>query len=311
MTATAEKRSLDDVLVAMDVVDTLRHRDLILQKELDQEGREQQLITRLREIYAAQGIEVTDEVLLQGVQALEEQRFHYRPPAPSLGVRLAKIYVSRDRWWKPVAGGFAALAAGLMVYQFGVVQPAKAKDARIERALTETLPSQLQTAFEATLSASESETATQLAETYRLDGTAAIAARDIGKAEAAIASLTQLQADLAVSYDVRVVYGPGEPRSGIFRIPDDAPNARNFYLIVEAVDPAGRLVEVQIESEEDRQTKRVSRWGQRVSESAFNAIASDKRDDQIIQNAVIGRKAAGQLTPTYAVATPGGAILEW
>ena len=198
-----------------------------------------------------------------------------------------------------------------MVYQFGVVQPAKANDARIERALADTLPSQLQAAFEATLSASDSETATQLAETYRLDGNAAIAARDIGKAETAIASLTQLQADLAVSYDVRVVYGPGEPRSGIFRIPDDAPNARNFYLIVEAVDPAGRLVEVQIESEEDRQTKRVSRWGQRVSESAFNAIASDKRDDQIIQNAVIGRKAAGQLTPTYAVATPGGAILEW
>ena len=82
MTATAEKQSLDDVLVAMDVVDTLRHRDLILQKELDQEGREQQLITRLREIYAAQGIEVTDEVLLQGVQALEEQRFHYRPAYP-------------------------------------------------------------------------------------------------------------------------------------------------------------------------------------------------------------------------------------
>ncbi|MEM9570677.1 MAG: DUF6384 family protein [Pseudomonadota bacterium] len=311
MTATAEKRSLDEVLVAMDVVDTLRHRDLILQKEMDQEGREQQLIARLREIYAAQGIDVTDEVLLQGVRALEEQRFQYKAPEPSLGVRLAKIYVSRERWWKPIAGGMAALAAGLMTYQLGVVQPAKASEARLERVLSESLPSQLETVFQDTLAMSDSQTANQLAETYRLDGAAAIAARDVAKAEAAIASLTELKTDLSVSFDVRVVYGPGEPRSGIFRIPDDAPNSRNYYLIVEAVDPAGRLVEVQIESEEDRQTKRVTRWGQRVSESAFNAIASDKRDDQIIQNAVIGTKSAGALSPTYSVATPGGAILEW
>lgn len=311
MTATAEKRSLDEVLVAMDVVDTLRHRDIILQKEMDQEGREQQLIARLRDIYAAQGIEVTDDVLLQGVRALEEQRFQYKAPEASFGVRLAKIYVSRDRWWKPVAGGIAALAAGLMTYQFGVVQPAKASEARLERVLSDTLPSQLETVFQETLAMSDSQTANQLAETYRLDGVSAIAARDVDKAEAAIASLAQLKTDLSVSFEVRVVYGPGEPRSGIFRIPDDAPNSRNYYLIVEAVDPAGRLVDVQIESEEDRQTKRVSRWGQRVSESAFNAIASDKRDDQIIQNAVIGTKAAGALSPTYSVATPGGAILEW
>ena len=75
---------------------------------------------------------------------------------------------------------------------------------------------------------------------------AAIAASDISKAEGAIARASnQLTADLAVTYEVRVVYGPGEPRSGIFRIPNDAPNARNHYLIVEAVDPAGRLVEVR------------------------------------------------------------------
>lgn len=311
MTATAQKQSLDEVLVAMDVVDTLRHRDLILQKELDQDGREQQLIARLREIYAAQGIEVTDEVLLQGVRALEEQRFHYQPPASSFGVRLAKLYVSRDRWWKPLIGGVAALAAGLFVYQIGVVQPAKANEARIEQALTQTLPEQLTALHADILDLSQSETANQLAATYLLDGENALQARDIGKAETALNSLNQLKADLAVSYEVRVVYGPGEPRSGIFRIPDDAPTARNYYLIVEAVDPAGRLVEVEIESEEDRKTERVTRWGQRVSEAAFDDVASDKRDDQIIQNAVIGRKTIGTLTPTYSVTTPGGAILEW
>jgi len=311
MPAIAEKRTLDDVLVAMDVVDTLRHRDLILQKELDQDGREKQLIARLREIYSAQGIEVTDEVLLQGVQALEEQRFQYKPPAPSFGVTVAKLYVSRDKWWKPVAGAIAAVFAGLFAYQIGVVQPAKASEARVALALSETLPTQLQSAHAETLAASQSETANQLASTYLLDGQAAIQARNVKAAEAAIASLSQLKTDLAVSYDVRVVYGPGEARSGIFRIPDDTPNARNYYLIVEAIDPAGRLVNVEVESEEDRKTERVTRWAQRVSETAFNRIASDKQDDQIIQNAVIGGKVSGALSPTYSVETPGGAILEW
>lgn len=311
MTTNPQTQTLDDVLVAMDVVDTLRHRDLILQKELDQEGREQQLIARLREIYAAQGIEVTDEVLLQGVRALEEQRFHYRPPAPSLSTRLAKIYVSRDRWWKPLAGGLTALIAGVFAYQFGVVQPAKANAMRVERAITESLPQQLTEAHDEVIAVSQSETANQLAATYLVDGQTALQDRNVSQTETAISNLNQLKADLLISYDVRVVYGPGESRSGIFRIPDDAPTARNYYLIVEAVDPAGRLVEVEIESEEDRKTERVSRWAQRVSESAFNSVASDKQDDQIIQNAVIGRKPVGTLSPTYSVATPGGAILEW
>lgn len=311
MTATAEKQTLDEVLIAMDVVDTLRHRDVILQKELDQEGREQQLIARLREIYTAQGIEVTDEVLLQGVRALEEQRFHYRPPSPSFGVRLAKIYVSRDRWWKPVAGLLGAITLGVLAYQFGVVQPAKASEARIERAISSELPEQLASAYDQVLNVSQSEPANQLAATYLRDGKTALGERNVDQAERAIANLEQLNSDLSISYDVRVVYGPGEPRSGIFRFHDDSPDGRAYYLIVEAVDPAGRLVDVEIQSEEDRKTARVSRWAQRVSESAFNAVASDKSDDQIIQNAVIGRKATGSLSPSYMVATPGGAILEW
>ena len=311
MTEVVHKKTLDDVLVAMDVVDTLRHRDLILQKELDKAGREKQLVSRLREIYTAQGIEVTDEVLLQGVRALEQERFTYSPPESSLSVRLAKLYVSRSKWWKQVAGGIAAVFAGLAVFQFGVVQPSQAREARIEQALTETLPSQLEAAHQGVLDVSRDEDANALAAVYFRDGQLAVRERDVQAAEAAIRQLELLRVDLSAIYDVRVVYGPGEPRSGIFRIPEDAPNARNYYLIVEAVDPAGRLVEVEIASEEDRKTERVTRWGQRVSEAAFNMVASDKQDDQIIQNAVIGTKAAGVLEPTYSVPTPGGAILEW
>ncbi len=56
--AAADKKPLDEVLLAMDVVDTLRHRQLTLAREMDDVGRERELIERLKDIYHAQGIEV-------------------------------------------------------------------------------------------------------------------------------------------------------------------------------------------------------------------------------------------------------------
>ena len=97
----------------------------------------------------------------------------------------------------------------------------------------------------------------------------------------------------------------------MFRIPDDAQDARNFYLIVEAVDAGGRAQMLEIASEEDQRTARVAKWGVRVPEAAFNAVSADKADDQIIQNARIGTKPRGALSPEYSIAGAGGAILEW
>ena len=80
---------LDDLMVAMDVVDTLRHRDELVKRELDTEGRRARLIKKLREIYTAQGINVTDHLLEEGVRSLEEDRFVYEPPRKTFMVRLA------------------------------------------------------------------------------------------------------------------------------------------------------------------------------------------------------------------------------
>ena len=68
--AALKKRPLDDVMLAMDVVDTLRHRRKLVARELDETQRDEQLLDRLRKIYAAQGIEVPDHILMEGVAAL-------------------------------------------------------------------------------------------------------------------------------------------------------------------------------------------------------------------------------------------------
>src|SRR4051812_44322350 len=81
-------QKLDELMLAMDVVDTLRHQDSLVARELDETRREAQLIERLRQIYRGQGIEVPDRVLQEGVRALKESRFVYTPqPRPCADAR--------------------------------------------------------------------------------------------------------------------------------------------------------------------------------------------------------------------------------
>ena len=292
-TAVRERSRLDDVLLAMDVVDTLRHREHLVLTELDAGAREAALLARLKDIYAAQGIDVPERILKEGVKALEEKRFLYEPPKPTLGVSLAKIYITRDRWLAPVAFALVAVVALFGAYQVGVAAPARANAARAEIDLTQTLPAALVRLHREVSAAALEEKAKLQADGLLADGQRAIAAGDARAARSVVDGLDTLQADLGAIYQVRVVYGPGEEYTGVFRIPEDVPGARNYYLIVEAVDPSGRLVEVAVTSEEDRRSDRVSRWGQRVSEAVFNDVAADKGDDQIVQNSVIGQKWAG------------------
>ncbi len=294
----------------MDVVDTLRHREQLVGAELESEGRKADLIKRLREIYHAQGIEVPDHILEDGVKALEERRFLYEPPEEDFAVKLARIYVSRGRWWKQVTAASVALFAGLGFYQFGIAGPKQAEAARLETALNVTLPNDLASLRDRVQTLAISDDVDAIAESYYQDGIAAVERKQAAEAEESLAELQVLQTDLSSVYDVRIRYRGGAD-SGFTRVPDENPSARNYYLIVEAVAPDGDVLSIPVSSEEVDARARVKRWAQRVDQATFNRVIEDKRDDQIIQNDIIGKKTRGVLEPEFAVPTPGGAILEW
>ena len=306
-----KSQSLDEVLVAMDVVDTLRHRDQIFLREIDTKAREEELVDRLKDIYVAQGMEVPEDVIRDGVRAMADKRYEHTPAKRGFFRRLAIIYVTRERWWKPAALVSALAFGGLGAYQVGVAMPRAAEERRIERELTETLPNTLEAAVIAATNAvdGDDQAYAQIAALER-DVELALAEEDRAAAQAGIERLTALRQDLEAAYQVRVVSRPGE-FSGVFRVPDDVPGGRNYYLIVEAIDATGRALEVTITDEETQVTKRVDVWGQRVSQTVFDRIAADKADDQIIQNSIIGEKPIGRLSPTFSVSTPGGEITEW
>ncbi|MFC7290166.1 DUF6384 family protein [Hirschia litorea] len=308
--AHTSPQKLDDVLIAMDIVDTLRHREQLVLRELDTDSREQELIQRLKEIYAAQGIDVSDDTLRDGVKALEENRFVYTPPKKTWKTKLAKIYVKRDKWLKPVRNGLLALLIGSGVWHFGVSAPHKQKLQAQQIELTQTLPEELTKLRDNIQATATQDKVTTQAEAYYQDGITAIADADLNAAKAALNALTTLKSDLDVEYTVRIVSRPGE-YSGLFRIPDDAPQRPNYYLIVEAIDGADRVITVPISSIESQKAKRVSIWGVRVPKAVFDKVSADKKDDSIIQFSEIGSKSKGQITPDYTIDTLDGAIFDW
>lgn len=293
---------LDEVMLAMDVVDTIRHRELIVERELGSEERRAELQARLKALYAAQGIDVPEHVLAEGVAALELDRFVYTPPAPGLSTSLARLYISRSRWGKPVLGALGVLAAAMLGYQLLVAGPREAAIAA--------LPEQLQTQYDTTVSAARVPEAEAQAAELLAAGEGALARGEHDEAERAAAGLAALRARLEQEYELRIVSRPGE-LSGVWRVPDDNPNGQNFYVIVEALGRDGRALSLPVLNEEDGRTREVAKWGLRVDEDTFRALQADKSDDGIIQNNLAGRKRAGYLEPEFTIATSGATITSW
>lgn len=308
--ADPKAQSLDDVMLAMDVVDTLRHRELVLAKELGGEERKSALIARLKEIYSAQGIEVPDAILEDGVKALEEKRFVYDPPKDSFSIKLARTYINRGRWLAPMLFIVGAATFLTAAYEFGFERPREAAAERKAVELTVTLPQEIARARDDALALAADDGARARIETAYQDGVAAATAGDAGAARRAVEDLGLLRGDLAADLTIRVISGPNST-SGVARDNEQRPGVENFYLIVEAVDAAGRPHPLEIASQEERRTARVSSWGVQVPEGEFFKVAADKQDDLIVQDDTVGKKPKGTLTPRYAVPTAGGAILEW
>lgn len=297
-----QSAALEDIMVAMDVVDTLRHQEKLVARELDGDGRRERLLSRLKDMYAAQGIDVPDHVLEEGISALEQERFQYQAVPSSWRTRVARLWVSRTRWSKPV--GFLAVLAAIFygVYFTAEVLP--------QRQLLSGLPAQIGASLTHIRSIAKTPEIVAEAERIAANARSALTAGNTEVAESVVANLTSLEAQLSQSYRLRIVVRPNK-QSGIWRQPPTNTSGRNYYLIVEAIDARNRPIELTIFNEESNKAARVTSWGLRVDEETFYRVAADKKDDGIIQDNIVGQKPVGALQPEYLVATSGATITEW
>ncbi len=303
------RAKLDDLMLAMDVVDTLRHRERLVERELAEDVREQQLIERLRDLYKSQGIEVSDATLAEGVKALKESRFVYTPPKPGLGRTLATLWVNRATHGKWIGGVLVALVAAAGIYQFAVVGP-RERDARAAQVeLTETLPRQLAAAHQAITTEAQVPAARQRADALLAQGRAALERGNAADARQAVAELDRLAATLRQEYTLRIAGRP-EDQTGFYR---EHPSfqGRAYFVVVDALDANGNPVRLPIRNDETSQTKAVSRFAVRVPLETFNAVRDDKTKNGIVQNARLGEKRRGYIEPDFRMPVLESRITRW
>ena len=300
--STDNQAPLEDLMAAMDVVDTLRHQQGLAERELDAQTRRDKLLKRLKELYSAQGIAVPEHVLQEGIEALEQERFQYQPVASSWRTRMAKVWVSRGRWGKPL--GFLGVVGSLFLGYFFVAEVLPEK--RLQAALPQKIERSLTQIEKIAKNPDLVTEAQQNAEIARL----AIDNGNYDKAEGLATSMVAAAEAMAQEYTLRVISKPNKS-SGVWRIPDNNPNSRNYYLIIEALDRNNNVLELEILNQENNKRVRTKQWGLRVNQQTFNQIAADKQDDGIIQNNQVGKKQVGFLKPSFSIPTTGATITKW
>lgn len=306
----AKPATLDDIMIAMDVVDTMRHREDLVARELNDVGREAELIARLKEIYREQGIEVPDQVLTEGVKALKESRFTYTPPPAGWKRSLLTVWATRQRWGKVAVVGLTALLGSCGVHYWNVTRPAQLVEERARVEISETLPRGIRQTHADILKAASDPTVRQKADPLLNDGERAIRDKDRAGMTAAQVSLQSLLDEVTRDYTLTIVSRPGET-SGVWRRPPKTGQARNYYLIVEAIGADSRPQRLPVRNEETGLTETVEKFGVRVPQSVFDAVGADKRDDGIVQKNKFGHKRRGTLNIDYAMPFEGGMITRW
>lgn len=309
----AEAR-LRDQMGAMALIDEMRHKQMIVQEHLDLPKRREEVVRRIREYYQSQNIAVNDELVEQGVRSYFEGRLTYEaPPAGGLSGLLARIYITRSSWKKPVVAGVTALtllAGGGYITQ-QARETAAMQEAARNAAVIDNIAVQVQ-------EIDERFKAMDLAPAEREQVTAMVAAastavreRDAARAKESLAALKTTLAYAETPLTFNVVDRAGV-NSGVERN-YSASGGKSWYLIAEAIDPSGNVVPVSVASAESGARKQAALFGVRVSRDVYESVKADKMEDGHVDNRLLGKKPANSLTPQFARAFSDQPemILEW
>ena len=294
--------ALGDLMLTMDVADALRHAP--------DYASDADALAGLRQLYASLGLSVSGEVLADGLAAYKANRYAYKPPRKGFGAALARLYVSRKGWQRPVWTVVLMLAIAIGGYTliYRPYRDAQAEQARLE--LAQTLPAQMDDLYGTIFNETKVQQAANDAGALRDQGKAAAAEGDRAAADAAIAGLTTIRDTIRQDYQLTIVNRPGS-KWGFWTFPDDNAEATNYYLVVEAKTQDGTALSMPIRNEQTGRTETVSTWGIRVPEDVYRLIEADVADDGVIQRDVVAYKQFGFLDPDYVIETLGGAVTRW
>lgn len=135
---------------------------------------------------------------------------------------------------------------------------------------------------------------------------------DLKKTGSDISTLRNIEDWLRKELILRIVTREGI-RSGVYKYYEDRDGSRSgneYYLVVEAVDNAGKIVAHHIFDREDGNTYKVTIWAENVPEYIYDRVKNDKIDNGIIDNIIYGKKEIGYMSPKVSIIGNDGAPIK-
>lgn len=297
--------NLQHVLEAMDAIDELRHADRLVDQALSSDSERQRMLERLRTLYAEQGISVSDELINQALDMLQQDQLRYQRKGSQWQRRLAGLYIARSRWLKPAAVGLLVVGA---LSWFG-----DAADNVGVNAFGKPLAVTLRTEYVEALSRVDGSGEMELmnrVDAINFSGTSALAQGDNNAVQAAIAELKAFNESNGEAYDLRLVRESGQPalitRPGL--TPDLPPR---HFLLVEALNARNFPVAVEVFSEDTGQRERVMRYGQQIPTELALHFQREFTQHGKYPLTTIARKHRGRFQPEYDIEVLVGVITQW
>lgn len=197
--ASAHSPSFSELIVSSVIVDTIRNDERLIDHELGSEDRKKALKARLKDMYKAQGMEVSDAVIEEAVQRKDAERFVFKPMPPGFSRFLWTSYVRRNKYTLRLSVAAGVVVLGVVGYdaaQYQLVEkPVLEAARRLELQIAEVLPNRLKAVSEEALASanrlqdevSKSEIAAQ-----QTIVNSALRARDTFEAEKGIKAIDEL-----------------------------------------------------------------------------------------------------------------------
>lgn len=298
----------DEVLRVMDAAQVIHERQAALREHgsFDREAA----IRDIQVMYEELGDLVDRDVIESALDEYLSQRYAFRSPPRGPQRTLALLYVRRGRIARrvllPAAGVAALVWAGFTGVEMAERRAeARAAAAQIERAARfGDLQADVDRLHAAVLSAAIEDLALERAAELGRIAEAQVAARDVVGLGETVGLYDDLYGALTSEYRL-VITG------GVWRQDNRDPRIRNNYLLVEALDPAGRALTLPVRNEETGATERVAAWGERVPRDVYDRVAADKQDNGIVDDNDFGLKRRGFITAERAYPDIGQITRWW
>ncbi len=285
----------------MDVAATLRRERRVAEQQLSRDETKQMLRKRLLEAARVSGDPVTEAEIDAAISAYFENLHEFNPPEPGLETFAAGVYVRRGpiaKW----AVGIASAAVLWWALATSGVLPGGARNDRIAADLL----SQIERS-----AAAVQEIAIVPDVQARIDSyvKSAQAFREAGRPEdmkSVLASIAGLEALLKQEFTLGVVQ---KPLSVVERDFEDASGKRvsGQYVIVQALDPSGRPIPMEVRDAESGELKTVTTWGEQIPLEVFERLAADKQADGVLDEAAFAAKQRGKTDVEVQLSGPDGA----